>query len=144
MALFFVNVILDMSSSSSSVVSDSSSSDDDTPPPLEPDLSQVSCGPPRQLCFCTKCVGVVSQKSYVCVEHIERFGRYQGLTPGASSSHMVCANTYDHCIYLHSIPSHCIFLFECHFHFNGILWFSTCNRVLVRHDDLSHGGFYTP
>lgn len=76
-------------SSSSEVSSSELSSDEDIPPPPQSEMTMGLRGPPRQLCQCTKCVGQVTQKSYVCEQHIERYGRHRGLTPGASSSHMV-------------------------------------------------------
>ncbi|CAM6116361.1 unnamed protein product [Calypogeia fissa] len=77
-----------MSSSSEISSSDLSSSDEDIPPPPQSYMTMAPRGPPRQLCQCTKCVGQVSQKSYVCSQHIERYGHHRGLTPGASSSHV--------------------------------------------------------
>ncbi|CAM6007314.1 unnamed protein product [Sphagnum balticum] len=75
---------------SSSVVStsDSSSSNEGTSAHTQAEVSHSPHGPPRQLCQCTKCVGQISQKSYVCAQHIQQFGRHRGLTPGASSSHV--------------------------------------------------------
>ncbi|CAM6081550.1 unnamed protein product [Calypogeia fissa] len=77
-----------MSFSSEISSSDLSSSDEDIPPPPQSEMTTAPRGPPRQLCQCTKCVGQVSQKSYVCSQHMERYGRHRGLTPGASSSHV--------------------------------------------------------
>ncbi|CAM6021704.1 unnamed protein product [Sphagnum balticum] len=76
----------DMSSSSVVSTSDSSSSNDGTSAHTQAHVSHSPHAPPRQLCQCTKCVGQISQKSYVCAQHIQRFGRHRGLTPGASSS----------------------------------------------------------
>jgi hypothetical protein len=81
----------DMSSSSSISTSDSSSSDDGTSAHTHAEVSHLPRGPPRQLCQCTKCAGQISQKSYVCAQHIERFGRHRGLTTCATSSHVVSA-----------------------------------------------------
>jgi len=79
--------------SSSSELSDSS--DDSGSPTSKPRQGLPCGGPPRQLCACSQCMGQVSQKSYVCAQHIERYGRYRRGTPGASSSHMVsCSNNY--------------------------------------------------
>ncbi|CAM6123924.1 unnamed protein product [Calypogeia fissa] len=75
-------------SSSSEVSSSDPSSDEDIPPPPQSEMTMGPHGPPRQLCQCTKCVGQVTQKSYVCSQHIKRYGRHRGLTLGASSSHM--------------------------------------------------------
>ncbi|CAK9264690.1 unnamed protein product [Sphagnum jensenii] len=77
-----------MSSSSVISTSDSSSSNEGTSAHTQAEMSHYPRGPPRQLCQCTKCVGQISQKSYVCAQHIQRFGRHRGLTPGASSSHV--------------------------------------------------------
>ncbi|CAK9265283.1 unnamed protein product [Sphagnum jensenii] len=77
-----------MSSSSVVSTSDSSSSNEGTSAHTQAKVSHSPPGPPRQLCQCTKCVGQISQKSYVCAQHIQRFGRHRGLTPGASSSHV--------------------------------------------------------
>ncbi|CAK9871772.1 unnamed protein product [Sphagnum jensenii] len=77
-----------MSSSSVVSTSDSSSSNDGTSAHTQAHVSHSPHGPPRQLCQCTKCVGQISQKSYVCAQHIQRFGRHRDLTPGASSSHV--------------------------------------------------------
>ncbi|CAM6013018.1 unnamed protein product [Sphagnum balticum] len=77
-----------MSSSSVISTSDSSSSNEGTSAHTQAEMSHSPRGPPRQLCQCTKCVGQISQKSYVCAQHIQRFGRHRGLTPGASSSHV--------------------------------------------------------
>jgi hypothetical protein len=94
-----------MSSSSVVSTSDSSSSNEGTSAHTQAEVSHSPCGPPRQLCQCTKCVGQISQKSYVCAQHIQRFGRHRGLTPGAFSSHVV------------SVIYHChFFLFDtCYF-----------------------------
>ncbi len=78
-----------MSSSSSISSSDLSSSDDGTSAHTHAESSHTPRGPPRQLCQCTKCVGQISQKSYVCAEHIERWGRHRGLLPGAAPPHVV-------------------------------------------------------
>jgi hypothetical protein len=78
-----------MSSSSSISSSDLSSSDDGTSPHTHAEASHSPRGPPRQLCQCTKCVGQILQKSYVCAEHIERFGRHRGLLPEATPSRVV-------------------------------------------------------
>jgi hypothetical protein len=88
---WFLCIVDEMSSSGTSDSSDYSSSEDDAPPP-PPSQSRPppTRPPPIMLCWCKKCVGMVKQKSYVCDEHIERFGRHERLTPGASSSHMVC------------------------------------------------------
>ncbi|CAK9201085.1 unnamed protein product [Sphagnum troendelagicum] len=77
-----------MSSSSVVSTSDSSSSNEGTSAHMQAEVSHSPRGPPRQLCQCTKCVGQISQKSYVCAQHIQRFGHHRGLTPGASSSHV--------------------------------------------------------
>ncbi len=87
--LCLINVTDDMSSSSVISTSDSSSSNEGTSAHTQAEMSHSPRGPPRQLCQCTKCVGQISQKSYVCAQHIQRFGRHRGLTPGASSSHVV-------------------------------------------------------
>ena len=88
--LCLINVIDDMSSSSIVSISDSSSSSNEgTSAHTQAEVSHSPRGPPRQLCQCTKCVGQISQKSYVCAQHIQRFRRHHGLTPGASSSHVV-------------------------------------------------------
>lgn len=84
-------VVAQMSSSSEISMTDSSSSDQDAPLPPPHDTSVPPLrGPPRQLCQCTKCVGQVSQKTYVCAQHIERFGRWRRHAAGASSSHVGC------------------------------------------------------
>ena len=103
--LCLINVTDDMSSSSVISTSDSSSSNEGTSAHTQAEVSHSPHGPPRQLCQCTKCVGQISQKSYVCAQHIQRFGRHRGLTPGASSSHVV------------SVIYHChFFLFDtCYF-----------------------------
>ncbi|CAK9250539.1 unnamed protein product, partial [Sphagnum jensenii] len=75
-----------MSSSSVVSTSDSSSSNDGTSAHTQAHVSHSPHGPPRQLCQCTKCVGQISQKSYVCAQHIQRFGHHRGLTLGASLS----------------------------------------------------------
>ncbi|CAK9253772.1 unnamed protein product [Sphagnum jensenii] len=77
-----------MSSSSVISTSDSSSSNEGTSAHMQVEMSHSPRDPPRQLCQCTKCVGQISHKSYVCAQHIQRFGRHRGLTPGASSSHV--------------------------------------------------------
>ncbi len=87
--LCLINVTDDMSSSSIISTSDSSSSNEGTSAHTQAEMSHSPRGPPRQLCQCTKCVGQISQKSYVCAQHIQRFGRHRGLTPGASSSRVV-------------------------------------------------------
>lgn len=69
--------------------SELSSSDEEDLGPSPPISSRPLHGPPRQLCECTQCKGQVSQKSYICVQHIERFGRHERGHAGASSSHMV-------------------------------------------------------
>ncbi len=85
-----------MSSSSVVSTSDSSSSNEGTSAHTQAEVSHSPRGPPRQLCQCSKCVGQISQKSYVCAQHIQRFRRHRGLTPGASSSHVVSGSFY-HC-----------------------------------------------
>ncbi len=87
--LCLINVTDDISSSSVISTSDSSSSNGGTSVHTQAEMSHSPRGPPRQLCQCTKCVGQISQKSYVCAQHIQRFGRHCGLTPGAFSSHVV-------------------------------------------------------
>ncbi len=87
--LCLINVTDDMSSSSVISTSDSSSSNEGTSAHTQAKMSHSPRGPPQQLCQCTKCVGQISQKSYVCAQHIQRFGCHRGLTPGASSSHVV-------------------------------------------------------
>ncbi|CAM6097688.1 unnamed protein product [Calypogeia fissa] len=69
--------------------SELSSSDEEDPLPSQPVSSHPLRGPPRQLCPCTQCMGQVSQKSYISVQHIERFGRHESGHAGASSSRMV-------------------------------------------------------
>jgi hypothetical protein len=103
--LCLINVTNDMSSSSVVSISDSSFSNEGTSAHTHVEVFHSPRGPPRQLCQCTKCVGQISQKSYVCAQHIQRFGRHCGLTPGASSSHVV------------SVIYHChFFLFDtCYF-----------------------------
>jgi hypothetical protein len=86
--LCLIKVTDDMSSSVVST-SDSSSSNEGTSAHTQAEVSHSPRGPPRQLCQCTKCVGQISQKSYVYAQHIQRFGHHRGLTPGASSSHVV-------------------------------------------------------
>jgi hypothetical protein len=100
-----INVTDDMSSSSIVSISDSSSSNEGTSAHTQAEVFHSPRGPPRQLCQCTKCVGQISQKSYVYAQHIQRFGRHRGLTLGASSSHVV------------SVIYHChFFLFDtCYF-----------------------------
>ncbi len=87
--LCLINVTDDMSSSSVISTSDSSSSNEGTSAHTQAQMSHSPRGPPRQLCQCTKCVGQISQKSYVYAQHIQQFGCHRGLTPGASSSHVV-------------------------------------------------------
>jgi len=87
--LCLINVTDDMSSSFVISTSDSSSSNEGTSAHTQAEMSHSPRGPPRQLCQCTKCVGQISQKSYVCAQHIQRFGRHRGLTTRASSSHVV-------------------------------------------------------
>jgi hypothetical protein len=87
--LCLINVTDDMSSSSVISTSDSSSSNEGTLTHTQAEMSHSPRGPLRQLCQCTKCVGQISQKSYVCAQHIQRFGCHHGLIPGASSSHVV-------------------------------------------------------
>jgi hypothetical protein len=41
------------------------------------------------ICWCDKCVGIVSQHAYICEEHISINGRYNGGFPKASSSGLV-------------------------------------------------------
>ncbi|CAM6061409.1 unnamed protein product [Sphagnum tenellum] len=77
-----------MSSSSVVSTSDSSSSNEGTSAHTQAEVSHSPRGPPRQLCQCTKCVGQISQKLYVCAQHIQRFGCHRGRTLGASSSHV--------------------------------------------------------
>ncbi|KAH8971176.1 hypothetical protein BDL97_02G129200 [Sphagnum fallax] len=77
-----------MSSSFVISTSDSSSSNEGTSAHTQAEMSHSPRGPPRQLSQCTKCVGQISQKSYVCAQHIQQFGRHRGLTTGASSSHV--------------------------------------------------------
>ncbi|CAK9862484.1 unnamed protein product [Sphagnum jensenii] len=67
---------------------DSSTSNEGTSAHTQAKVSHSPRGPPQQLCQCTKCVGQISQKSYVCAQHIQRFGLHRGLTPRASSSHV--------------------------------------------------------
>ena len=140
--LCLINVTDDMSSSSVISTSDSSSSNEGTSAHTQAEVSHSPRGPPRQLCQCTKCVGQISQKSYVCAQHIQRFGRHRGLTPGASSSHVVSV-----------ILPLSFFLFDTcyfswnplwnYFHFHGLLWFFECNRVPVwhHHPMFYHKGF---
>jgi hypothetical protein len=78
-----------MSSSSVISTSDSFSSDEGSPTHPQAQVSRSPGGPPRKLCQCTKYVGQVSQKSYVCAQHIERFGHHEGPIGGASSSYVV-------------------------------------------------------
>jgi hypothetical protein len=79
----------DMSSSSSISSSELSSLDDGTLAHTHAEASHSACGPPWQLCQYTKYVSQILQKSYICAEHIEQFGRYRGLLRGAASSHVV-------------------------------------------------------
>jgi hypothetical protein len=65
-----INVTDDMFSSSVVFTSDSSSSNEGTSAHMQAEVSHSPRGPPRQLCQCTKCVGQISQKSYVCAQHI--------------------------------------------------------------------------
>ncbi len=87
--LCLINVTDDMSSSSVISTNDSSSSNEGTSAHTQAEMSHSRRGPPWQLCQCTKCVGQISQKSYVYAQHIQRFGRHRGLTLGASSSHVI-------------------------------------------------------
>jgi hypothetical protein len=76
-------------SSSSSISSHLSFSDDGTSTHTHVESSHSPRGPPRQLCQCTKCVGQILQKSYICAQHIEQFGRHHGFLPRAAPSRVI-------------------------------------------------------
>ncbi len=75
------------SMSNSSSDSDTSSSSDEEHP------SSPSSPPPIQMgkvmCWCKRCVGMVSQHAYIAEEHISTYGRHESGFPGASSSGQV-------------------------------------------------------
>lgn len=87
------NMSISSNEGSDNDVSNDEGSDEDagnearTPSPPRP--------PPRPpvevkiICWCNKCVGMVSQHAYICEEHISINGRYDGGFPGASSSGQV-------------------------------------------------------
>jgi hypothetical protein len=41
------------------------------------------------MCWCKRCVGMVSQHAYIAEEHISTYGRHESGFPGASSSGQV-------------------------------------------------------
>jgi hypothetical protein len=64
----------------------SSSSDEELPLPPPPILTG------KVMCWCKRCVGMVSQHAYIVEEHIIKFGRHDSGFPGASSSGQVFSN----------------------------------------------------
>ena len=85
-----------MGDSSDVSSTDDSSSEEEAPLPPQP-ASPLFRGPPQKYCDCTRCVGQVVQKSYVCAQHIEKYGHHVR-DVGASSSYMV---SYEIQIYVH-------------------------------------------